>query len=124
MVKTIEKSYLMQNVSTGCTQAAVDELLIEVLEHLPPTVRGFEGNLMTCSAVFEPETTMSSHKGTMGPLGVALQSRQQMDIYCTIPLVLDFMWRKFTKSLPSLKDTEGVLKNNQAFTNPCRSLYG
>ena len=114
----------MQNISTGCTQAAVDELLLEVLEHLPPTVRGFEGNLKACSAVFAPETTMSSHKGTMGPLGVALRNRQQMDTYCTIPLVLDFMWRKFTKSLPSLQDAEGVLKNNHAFTNPCRSLYG
>lgn len=105
-------------------QAAVDELLLEVLEHLPQTVRGFEGEMKACSAVFEPETVMASHRGMMGPLSVALQKRQQMDTYCTIPLVLDFMSRKFTKGLPSLRDTGGVLENNQELSNPGQTLYG
>lgn len=47
-----------------------------------------------------------------------------METYCTIPLVLDFMSRKFTKGLPSLRDTEGVLLNNQSFTEPGQTLYG
>lgn len=105
-------------------QAAVDELLLEVLEHLPQTLKGFEGEMKGCSAVFEPETVISRHRGMMGPLGVALQKRQQMDTYCTTPLVLDFMWRKFTKGLPSLRDTEGVLENHKEFSNPEQTLYG
>eukprot|EP00904_Undaria_pinnatifida_P012808 jgi/Undpi1/8658/HiC_scaffold_25.g11123.m1 len=62
-------------------QAAVDELLLEVLEHLPPTVRGFEGNLMTCSAVFEPETTMSRDgvfaDGKIPFLGISMNSSHE-----------------------------------------------
>ena len=102
----------------------MDELLLEVLEHLPQTVRGFEGQMKACSAVFEPETVISRHKGTVGPLNVALRKRRQMDTYCTTPLVLDFMWRKFTKGLPSLRDTEGVLANDKTFSNPGQTLYG
>ena len=102
----------------------MDELLLEVLEHLPQTVRGFPGEMKACSAVFEPEAVISSYKGTMGPLSVALQKRQQMDTYCTTPLVLDFMSRKFTKGLPSLRDTEGVLENNRELSNAGKTLYG
>lgn len=70
----------------------MDELLVEVLEHLPQTVGAFKGTMNACSAMLEPETAMLTHKGTMGPLSMALQKRQQMDTYCTIPLVVDFMW--------------------------------
>lgn len=110
--------------SIGRTQASVDELLLEVLEHLPQTVRDLEGGMTSCSAVLEPETILSTRKGTIGPLGVALQRRQQMDTYCTVPLVLDFMSRKFTKGLPSLRDTEGVLENKAELSNPGQTLYG
>lgn len=102
----------------------MDELLLEVLEHLPQTVRGFEGQMKACSAVFEPETVISGHKGILGPLRVALQKRQQMNTYCTVPLVLDFMWRKFTKGLPSARDTEGILDTDKEFSNPGQTLYG
>lgn len=102
----------------------MDELLLEVLEHLPQTVRGFEGQMKACSAVFDLETDISGHNGTLGPLDVALQNRQQMDTYCTTPLVLDFMWRKFTKGLPGFRDTEGVLDNDKEFSNPGQTLYG
>lgn len=105
-------------------QADVDKLLLEVLEHLPQTVRGFEGEMTACSAVFEPETVIPKYKGTVGPLGVALQRRQQMDTYCTVPLVLDFMSRKFTKGLPTLRDTAGVLENNRELSLPGKTLYG
>lgn len=44
-------------------QAAVDELLLEILEHLPQTVMGFKGEMKDCSAIFEPETVISSFRG-------------------------------------------------------------
>ncbi|CAM9209896.1 unnamed protein product [Ectocarpus sp. 6 AP-2014] len=105
-------------------QAAIDELLLEVLEHMPQTVKGFKGEMRDCSAIFEPETVISRFHGCQGPLHVVLSKRQQMETYCTIPLVLDFMSRKFTKGLPSLRDTEGVLLNNKRFTEPGQTLYG
>ncbi|CBN75304.1 Ankyrin Repeat Transient Receptor Potential Channel [Ectocarpus siliculosus] len=105
-------------------QAAIDELLLEVLEHMPQTVKGFKGEMRDCSAIFEPETVISRFHGYQGPLHVVLSKRQQMETYCTIPLVLDFMSRKFTKGLPSLRDTEGVLLNNTSFTEPGQTLYG
>lgn len=43
-------------------QGAVDELLLEVLEHLPQTVRGFKGEMKACSAVFEPESVIPSKR--------------------------------------------------------------
>lgn len=43
-------------------QGAVDELLLEVLEHLPQTVRGFKGEMKACSAVFEPESIIPNKR--------------------------------------------------------------
>ena len=120
----VTHNIILHNVFQPETQAAVDDLLLEVVEHLPRTVMGFEGEMKACSAVFEPETVISRHNGTVGPLSVALRKRQQMDTYCTTPLVLNFMWRKFTKGLPSLRDTEGVLENDKTFSNPEHTLYG
>lgn len=117
------KAITQRQNSIRHTQAEVDELLLEILEHLPQTVRGFEGDVKACSAIFEPETVISSRKGTMGPLSVAFQRRQQ-DTYCTTPLVLDFMWRKFTKGLPSLRHTEGVLENIKELSNSGNTLCG
>lgn len=98
-------------------QAAVDELLLEVFEHLPQTVKGFKGEMAACTAVLEPESVIPSYAGIAGPLSVALHKRQQMETYCTIPLVLDYMSRKFTKGLPSLRDREGVLEKNSKLTD-------
>lgn len=42
----------------------------------------------------------------MGPLKIALQAREQLEMFCTQPLVLDFMSRKFTCGLPGLLNTE------------------
>ncbi|CAM9403921.1 unnamed protein product [Ectocarpus sp. 12 AP-2014] len=105
-------------------QGAIDELLLEVLENMPQTVKGFKGEMRDCSAIFEPETIIPRFHGCQGPLHVVLSKRQQMETYCTIPLVLDFMSKKFTKGLPSLRDTEGVLLNNKSFTEPGQTLYG
>lgn len=80
--------------------------------------------MRACSAVFEPETVISSFKGTQGPLTVALQKREQMETYCTVPLVLDFMSRKFWKGLPTMTDREGLLENNKNLTDPKSVLVG
>lgn len=45
-----------------------------------------------------------------------------MEKYCTIPLVLDFMGRKFSKGLPSIMDREGVLENFDNMADPSRLL--
>lgn len=42
----------------------------------------------------------------MGPLKIALQAREQLEMFCTQPLVLDFMSRKFTCGLPGLLNSE------------------
>ena len=48
--------------------------------------------------------------------------REQMEKYCTVPLVLDFMGRKFSKGLPSITDSEGVLENFDYIAHPGRLL--
>lgn len=42
----------------------------------------------------------------MGPLEIALQGRHLLELFCTQPLVLDFMSRKFTCGLPGHWATE------------------
>ncbi|CAM9848129.1 unnamed protein product [Scytosiphon promiscuus] len=108
----------------GTMQAAVDELLLEILDHMPQTVMGFKNEMKDCSAIFEPETVIPSYRGFQGPLSVALTNRRQVETYCTTPLVLDYMSRKFTKGLPGLMDREGVLLNNKNFTQMGQTLYG
>lgn len=102
-------------------QDSVDALLLELLERLPQTVRGFDDLLFKIlkqdgiedgmgwlSAVFEPEGSAANPTGP-GPLGMALRERKQMETFCTMPLVMDFLSRRFTWSLPDLGDTDGVL---------------
>lgn len=42
----------------------------------------------------------------MGPLALALQARHQLELFCTQPLVLDFLSRAFTRGLPGLDASE------------------
>lgn len=42
----------------------------------------------------------------MGPLELALQARHQLELFCTQPLVLDFLSRSFTRGLPGLDASE------------------
>lgn len=105
-------------------QAAVDELLLEVLEHLPRTVGDFEGKMEACSAMFEPEAVVPTHKGAVGPLSVVLQSRQQIETYCTTPLVVDYMWRKFTKGVPSLEEVAAALEKQNKLLGPGQTIHG
>ncbi|CAM9468357.1 unnamed protein product, partial [Hapterophycus canaliculatus] len=105
-------------------QAVVDELLLEILEQMPQTVMGFKGEMKDCSAIFEPETVILNYRGYQGPLSVALTHRQQMETYCTTPLILDYMAWKFTRGLPSLTDREGLLLNMRSLSEPGRTLFG
>lgn len=41
-----------------------------------------------------------------GPLAIALQARPQLELFCTQPLVLDFLSRAFTRGLPALDASE------------------
>lgn len=88
----------------------IDDLLLEILERLPKTVLGFEKAAAGCSAVFEPEL---QHPGdnalAKGPLSMALENRTQTAMFCTSPLVIDFLSRKFTRGLPNWRDSGGIL---------------
>lgn len=44
----------------------------------------------------------------MGPLELALQARHQLELFCTQPLVLDFLSRAFTRGLPGLDASESA----------------
>lgn len=51
------------------------------------------------------------HRVKMGPLEIALQDRHQLELFCSQPLVLDFMSRKFSCGLPGLGATEADLQD-------------
>ncbi|CAN0155492.1 unnamed protein product, partial [Hapterophycus canaliculatus] len=115
-------------------QKEVEELVLEVFERLPQTVEGFrEGDIAgsgmeaslfaACSMVFTPEkvregnqdhpSRLYQHGGEgkrvdTGPLEMALQARHQLELFCTQPLVLDFLSRAFTRGLPGLDASEAA----------------
>lgn len=98
-------------------QKKVDKLLLEILERLPPTVRAFHGGMDGCCSVFEPELTSSTEAppGTaavVGILSATLKVRQQRETYCKVPLVMDFLSCRFTRGLPNVRDTSGVLSDS------------
>lgn len=92
-------------------RAGIDELLLEMFERLPQTVRGFEGGLDVCTYVFEPEP-MRGIEGLRGPLDMVISDPQQLKTFCKVPLVMDFLSSKFMLGLPDLNDTKGVLRND------------
>lgn len=83
----------------------MDALLLEVLERLPQTVRGFPGGIERCSALFEPEGSAQRPNWLPGPLNVALQAREQLEVFCKAPLVMDYLSLVFKVGLPDLRDT-------------------
>ncbi|CAM9776300.1 unnamed protein product [Ectocarpus fasciculatus] len=108
-------------------QKEVEDLVLEVFERLPQTVDGFrEGDIAgsgmeACGVVFAPEKmrsrdeTIPSHvfhddaggtRVASGPLEMALQARHQLELFCTQPLVLDYLNRAFTRGLPGLDASE------------------
>ncbi|CAM9407845.1 unnamed protein product [Scytosiphon promiscuus] len=90
-------------------QQKLDSLLLEILERLPSTVEGFGGYVAGCSAVFEPEVPTGYSRGSLGPLRMVLQERGHMETFCTQPLIVDFLTRRFTHGLPDLLDNKRVL---------------
>ncbi|CAN0069824.1 unnamed protein product [Scytosiphon promiscuus] len=115
-------------------QKEVEELVLEVFERLPQTVDGFrDGDIagsgmeasLACSMVFTPEKTREGdqdHPSRLyqhgsegkrvdtGPLEMALQARHQLELFCTQPLVLDFLSRAFTRGLPGLDASEAATR--------------
>eukprot|EP00752_Nemacystus_decipiens_P008850 g7897.t2 len=86
-------------------QSNVDNLLLEIFERLPQTVDGFEGGIDGCTAIFEPSLLKSSDSGSLeGPLGMILSEQQQLETFCKVPLVMDFLSSKFTLGLRYLND--------------------
>lgn len=95
-------------------QKEIDNLLLEVLDRLPQTVRAFRGGMAGCCRIFEPECSASiadEGRGFLGPLWMALQERHQVETFLTRPLLLDFLSRRFTRALPDPMDTKNVLRD-------------
>lgn len=100
-------------------QTSVDALLLEIFERLPRTVRGFDdastahGGMDLCTEMLEPQRKGPSKESNDlgGPLEMILSEQHQLETFCNVPLVMDFLLNKFTLGLPDLMDTEGVLRN-------------
>lgn len=64
--------------------------------------------------MFEPEFEAGDREagdsgGLVEPLRMVLQNRGHMEMFCTQPLVVDFLSRRFNNGLPNLVGTNGVL---------------
>eukprot|EP00752_Nemacystus_decipiens_P018673 g16741.t1 len=103
------------------TKSSIDELMLEMFERLPQTVRGFEeqAGVDACTNVLEPELMRPRNEsnGLGGPLDMVVLEQQQLEKFCTVPLVMDFLSKKFTLGLPDLIDTEGLLRNKDQLRN-------
>lgn len=87
----------------------LDELLLEVLERLPQSIRAFVGGIDGCAVVFEPETTGALPEGFRGPLRIALEEPQYTENLCVAPLVFEYLSFKFASGLPDAKDTSDIV---------------
>lgn len=95
-------------------KSSVDELVLEIFERLPQTVRGFEdeGGVDVSTGVFEPIVSAKNESvGLRGPMEMITSQQQQLETFCRVPLLMDFLLNKFTMGLPDLIDTAGVLSN-------------
>lgn len=97
------------------TKAGIEDLLLEIFERLPPTVRGFEeqAGMDACTDVLEPRlmSARSESNGLGVPLDMIVSEPLQLETFCKVNLVMDFLSRKFTLGLPNLIDTTGLLRN-------------
>ncbi|CAM9399535.1 unnamed protein product [Ectocarpus sp. 12 AP-2014] len=97
------------------TKSSIDEMLLEMFERLPQTVRGFEEQAGTdsCTHVLEPELmrAKSGSNDLGGPLDMIISDPLQLETFCKVPLIMDFLSSKFTLGLPDLMDSAGLLKN-------------
>ena len=99
----------------------VEDLLLEVLERLPKTARGFREGMEVCSAMFEPEGLTHDPRYLPGPLTVALQKSRQMGVFCVAPLVMDFLSLVFKKGLPELRDANNLRGNDEELRYLCEN---
>lgn len=90
-------------------QSSILELLLEIFEGMPRTVSGVEdvAGRGACAQLFEPkldvlEAADESKELKEGPLGIILTERQQLETFCTVPLVMDFLSRGYRLGLPDL----------------------
>ena len=93
----------------GLLMDTVDDVLLEVLERLPQTLRRFQGGVDGCKIVFEPEVVEPYDPGFDGPLKLALEERQFTETFCVSPLVFEYLSRQFVAGLPDMSDTECIL---------------
>ncbi|CAB1099736.1 unnamed protein product [Ectocarpus sp. CCAP 1310/34] len=91
--------------------ARVNDLLLEILEGLPRSVRSFERDMDASGDMFEPASLPSKDFET--PMEMILSRRQQTEIFCSAPLVMDFIKRKFTLGLPSMRDKKEILADSK-----------
>ena len=89
----------------------LDKYMMEVLERLPQTVRGFKDGGRGCSGLFEPEGSRGNLVERTNPLKLAFGRRQQMERLCAVPLVMDYLSNRFTCGLPDPRDSNGVLQS-------------
>ena len=92
---------------------SLDDFMMEVLERLPQTVRGFQDGVGGCSRLLEPEGSREKPIGRLGPLAMSFRRKQQMEDFCAVPLVMDYLSYRFTCGLPDLRDSDGVLRNEE-----------
>lgn len=58
--------------------------------------------------MFAPDVLAQDARYLPGPLAVALQNRRQMEVFCTAPLVMDFLSLALQKGFPDLWDTNNL----------------
>lgn len=96
-------------------RTSVEALLFEIFERLPRTVPEFDKEVEGgCACMFEPQFKGEHRSLSLeieSPLEMILSKPEQMKTFCIVPLVMDFLSRRFARGLPNLQDTEGVLRN-------------
>ena len=97
-------------------QKRVDEYVLEVLKLLPQTIQGFDEGMAQCSALFEPEGPRNDLCGRPGPLRVAFERQHHTESLCAVPLVMDYLSRRFTNGLPDMRDSGRVLQDETALS--------
>eukprot|EP00752_Nemacystus_decipiens_P009083 g8110.t1 len=98
-------------------QSSIVDLVLEIFERLPRTVGSFErmAGKGACARMLEPTLEgLAAHDDYKelrgGPLDMILSERQQLEIFCKVPLIMDFLSREFRRGLPALKfDVANVL---------------
>ncbi|CAN0396724.1 unnamed protein product, partial [Ectocarpus sp. 12 AP-2014] len=96
-------------------RTGVEDLLFEILERLPSTVAEFDEDVEGgCAGMLEPRINGGHRPPSLErPLDVMLSKPEQMKVFYNVPLVMDFLSRRFAWGLPNPADTEGVLRNSE-----------